>query len=265
MGSDGKAARKALRSAIQSWFGRAPSSPLHIDEPASHSVRTELSSTVFSADSAAWVSYLGTSEDARYEADVRVAVRLHTERALVLFEPENETSRWLAELLSFGFRELSRRLSRKPHAFKVFRQLVFDNEANQRCQLTLRVSSRVPSEGTRESRSQDGKTGTVRLVVSLALALAARESHEREQAGGSGARLGAIWALVARVMQSLAYPAAPRDLFVTKIDTHARLTYLAINVLYAEQKRGLLWPTDVGTAFAEATSRTSGKIGRAHV
>jgi hypothetical protein len=258
MGSDGKAARKALRSAIQSWFGRAPSSPLHPDEPAAHSIRTELSSTVFSGDSAAWVRYLGTSEDARYEAEVRVAVRLETERGLVVFEPENEASRWLAELLSFGFRELSRRLARKPHAFKVFKQLVFDNEANRRSRLTLRVSTKVPSQGTRESRGQDGKTGTVRLVVSLPLALAARESHEREQAGSSGARLGAIWALISRVMQSLAYPAAPRDLFVTKIDTYARLTYLAINVLYAEQKRGLLWPTDVGSAFAEAASRTSG-------
>jgi hypothetical protein len=258
MGSDGKAARKALRSVIESWFRREPAPPERAEELQGRSIRTELSSTLFSADATEWVRYLGATEDARYEPDLRISVHLESQLGLLVFEPETEDSRWLAELLSFGFRELSRQLLAKPHVLKVFRQLVFENEANQRCQLTLHVSATVPSLGTRETRSQDGKTGAVRLVLSRQLALEAQASFDQARARSDAEKLGVIWALVARVLASLAYPPAPRDLFVTKIELHSRLSYVAINVLYDEQKRGLLWPTEVGSAFAESASRASG-------
>lgn len=258
MGSDGKAARRALREAIESWFGRGPAQPEHAEEAPARSIRTELSSTLFSADPGAWVRYLSAPQETRYESDVRIAVHLDSRLVLLVFEPETEESRWLAELLSFGFRELAQRLASKPQVLKVFRQLVFDNEANQRSQLSLTLSSTLPSEGTRETRSQDGKSGAVRLVLSRALAMAARDNYEQARSGSSGHRLGAIWAVVARLLNSLSYPPAPRDLFVTKIDLHSRLTFIAINVLYEEQKRGLLWPSEVGSAFAETVSRESG-------
>ncbi|RYZ05617.1 MAG: hypothetical protein EOO73_19190 [Myxococcales bacterium] len=258
MGNDGKAARKALRSAIESWFGRAPSPPQRAEELHARSIKTELSSTVFSGAPAEWVRYLSASEETRYASGPRVSVHLEPALGVLAFEPQGEDSRWLAELLGFGFRELAQRLSQKPHVLKVFRALVFENEANRRSELTLLLSDLVPGQGTRETRSQDGRTGAVKLVISQRLALTAREDYERARTGSSGERLGAIWALVARVMHSLAYPPAPRDLFVTKIDLHARLSYLTINVLYDEQKRGLLWPTEVGSAFAESASRASG-------
>lgn len=258
MGNGSKAARKALRSAIESWFGRAPAAPERAEEAQPRGIGTDLSATLFSADSPAWVRYLGATEESRYVPDMRVSVHVESTLGVLSFEPETEDARWLAELLSFGFRELTERLAPKPHVFKVFRQLVFENEANQRSELTLLLSATVPGHGTRETRSQDGKTGAARLVLSQQLALAGRDHFERARSGSSAEKLGAIWSLVARVMHSLAYPPAPRDLFVTKIDLLARLSYVAINVLYDEQRRGLLWPTEVGSAFAEASSRASG-------
>lgn len=265
MGSDGKAARKALRSAIESWFWRATLPPPGAaeaneanEEAKQRSVRTELSSTLFSGEPADWVRYLDAVGDARYEKDVRLAVHLEASLGLLVFEPETENSRWLAELLNFGFKELAQRLAPRPHVFKVFRELIFENEANRRSRLVVLLSSRVPGDGTRETRSQDGKSGDVSLVLSLPLALTARENYERMRLEPSGQRLGVIWQLVARVMNSLAYPPAPHDLFVTKIDVHSRLTYIAINVLYDEQRRGLLWPTEVGSAFAATMSEHHG-------
>jgi hypothetical protein len=262
MGSDGKAARKALRSAIESWFWRAtlpppPQEPSE-DTPTTRGVRTELSSTLFSGEPADWVRYLDATEDARYEKDVRIALHLEASLGLLVFEPETESSRWLAELLSFGFRELGERLTPRPHVLKVFRELIFENEANRHSRLVVLLSSQVPSDGTRETRSQDGTSGDVRLVLSLPLALAARDNYERARLAPSGQRLGVIWPLVARVLNSLAYPPAPRDLFVTKIDVHSRLTFIAINVLYDEQRRGLLWPTEVGSAFAATAAEQRG-------
>ena len=259
MGSDGKAARRALRSVIEAWFWRAalPDPPDAEDAPA-RSIRTEISSTVFSGDARAWVHYLQTPEERRYEADMAVAVHLQPELRLIVFEAETEQARWLAELLTFGFRELTRRLEPKPHVLKVFRQLVFDNDANRATPLRVLLSPHVPSDGTRETRSHDGKSGPVRLVLASALAGAARDRFEQSVALSSGERLGMIWGVVSRLVHSLAYPAAPRDLFVTKIDVHSRLTYVAINVLYEDQKRGVLSPTVVGSSFARVVSEASG-------
>ncbi len=58
--------------------------------------------------------YLNAPEESRYESDVRISVYLESGLGLLVFEPETEDARWLAELLSFGFRELSQRLAAKP-------------------------------------------------------------------------------------------------------------------------------------------------------
>jgi len=126
MGSDGKAARKALRSVIESWFRREPASPERAEELQGRSIRTELSSTLFSADATEWVRYLGATEDARYEPDLRISVHLESQLGLLVFEPETEDSRWLAELLSFGFRELSRQLVAKPHVPAVRHRVIVE-------------------------------------------------------------------------------------------------------------------------------------------
>jgi hypothetical protein len=260
MASDGKAARRALRSAIEGWFWRAAFTdpePVQTDPPVP-SVRTELSSTVFSGDARDWVHYLQLPEAQRYDPDIVVAVHIQPELHLIVFEAETEPSRWLADLLSFGFRELARRLEDKPHVLKVFRNLVFDNPANHQTRLRVVLSQLVPTEGTRESRHSDAASGIVRLVLSSTLAHAARQRLDEALTRPSGEKLGSIWSVVSRTLLSLAYPAAPRDLFVTRIDVHSKLTFVAINVLYDDQKRGVLSPTSVGSAFIRQASETSG-------
>lgn len=256
MGTDGKAARRALRSAIEAWFWRT-SAPTSSEEGAPpRSIRTELSSTVFSGDAQAWVRYLQMSEDVRYELGIAVTVHLQPELRVIAFEPETEESRWLSDLLTFGFRALTRRLEQKPHVSKVFRQLVFENRANQGSRLRVLLSRSLPSEGTRETRSRDAEA--VRLVLSSTQARAARERFEAAPTASDGERLGSMWVLIMRLVHSLAYPAAPRDLFVTKIDVHSKLTYIAINVLYEDLKRGVLTPNEIGRAFAATVSAETG-------
>lgn len=262
MASDGKAARRALRSAIESWFWRSSVPDVEAEltptgDLPTPSIRTELSSTVFSGDARDWIHYLNLSEEARYEADVAVAVHLQPELHIIVFEPESGQARWLADLLTFGFRELARRLENKPHVLKVFRQLVFDNPANRTARLRVVLSPHLPSDGTRESR-HDGATGAVRLVLSSALAHAARKRLEQSLVLSTAEKLGGIWVVIARMLQNLAYPAAPRDLFVSKIDVHSKVTYVAINVLFDEQKRGVLSATGVGNAFARVMSEATG-------
>jgi hypothetical protein len=258
MASDGKAARRALRSAIESWFWRSTAPEPALAEAApSPTVRTELSSTVFSGDARDWVNYLQLGEERRYELDVVVAIHLQPDLHLIAFEPETEPSRWLGELLTFGFRELMRRLEAKPHVLKVFRQLVFDNKANRNQRLRVVLSPHVPSDGTREARSHDNDGSIVRLVLSSTLARSAQQRYEQSLGQSNGEKLGAIWGVVSRLVCSLAYPAAPRDLFVTKIDIHSKLTYVAVNVLFDDQKRGVLSPTVVGKAFSRVVSEAT--------
>lgn len=260
MASDGKAARRALRSAIEGWFWRTtfPGQESIVADAPVPSVRTELSSTVFSGEARDWVHYLQLPEERRYEPDLGVWVHIQPELHVIVFEADTEPSRWLAELLTFGFRELGRRLENKPHVLKIFRNLVFDNPANQQARLRVVLSPHVPSDGTRESRQREGSGGVVRLVLSSAVAHAARQRLDQAVTGSSGEKLGSIWAVVARMLQNLAYPGAPRDLFVSRIDVHSRLTFVAINVLYDEQKRGVLSPTSVGSAFTRYVSELSG-------
>lgn len=256
MGTDGKAARRALRSAIEAWFWRTSAPTSSEGDAPPRSIRTELSSTVFSGDAQAWVRYLQMSEDVRYEAGLAVTVHLQPELRVIAFEPETEESRWLSDLLTFGFRELTRRLEQKPHVSKVFRQLVFENRANQGPRLRVLLSRSLPSDGTRETRSRDAEA--VRLVLSSTQARAARERFEAAPMAPDGERLGSMWVLIMRLVHSLAYPAAPRDLFVTKIDVHSKLTYIAINVLYEDLKRGVLTPNEIGRAFATTASAETG-------
>jgi hypothetical protein len=256
MSSNGKAARRALRSALEAWFfGASEGAP----EPALGGaaptpVRTELSATLFSGNAQDWVAYLQASEAQRYEPDVAVTVHLQPDLHLLAFEAENAESQWLAELLQIGFRELTRHSRERPHVAKVFRELIFANVANQRSQLRVLLSPSLPSEGTRESHNQEGETGPTRLVLSSAVARTAHENLKRMTGASGDELLGALWAVVSRTVLSLAYPAAPRDLFVTKIDVQSKVTFLAINILYDEAKRGVLWPSKVGDVFTRLVS-----------
>ncbi|HEY6081577.1 MAG TPA: hypothetical protein VIW29_22335 [Polyangiaceae bacterium] len=260
MSGSGKVARQALRAALEAWLWGEANALKEEASPAAAAprVRTDRSATLFSGEAREWVEYLKTSEEGRYEADVAVRVHVQSDLRLLVFEAENPDSEWLASMLQVGFRQLGRKLRDKPHVSKVFRELVFENVANQRGQLRVRLSPSLPSEGTRESRGQHGEAGPVRLVLSSALA---RKAHEllTGTLGASGdEQLGILWPVVSRMLLNLAYPAAPRDLFVTKIDVYSRVMFIAMNVLYDDAKRGVLWPSKAGIAYTERVSGATG-------
>lgn len=259
MSSNGKAARRAMRSVLEAWlWGEADASASEPkqDKPARR-VQTDRSATLFSGDAAEWVAYLHASEERRYERGLGVAVHVQADPSLIAFEAENADSEWLANLLRVGFRELERLSREKPHVAKVLRGLIFENVANRGSQIRVLLSPSVPSEGTRESQNREGESGPVRLVLASALARTAHENWMRVAGASGDEQLGALWSLISRTMLSLAYPAAPRDLFVTKIDVFSKVTFVAINVLYEEAKRGVLWPSKVGAVFGELVSQAT--------
>src|SRR6185369_7593539 len=104
----GDAVRQAVRDALASWYGPPPSAPpAGRRSPRAWSqtgVRTELSTTVFSSDPEEWVRYLTLPFHERFVPDIRVLVHRHRALKLVAFEPEHESSQWLATLLDDGLR-----------------------------------------------------------------------------------------------------------------------------------------------------------------
>src|SRR5690349_2963323 len=86
-----EAARHAVRAALDSWSFRAPPRSVPAGRVEWRSfvqsgVRTELSTTVFSAEPEEWVNYLTLPAPERYEHDVRVRAHRHRGLKLVAFE-----------------------------------------------------------------------------------------------------------------------------------------------------------------------------------
>lgn len=131
MSSKKDAAREALQAALDSWNWRAPPSSRGGAASASSEVRrplgvrTELSTTVFSAEPEDWVRYLKLPPEQRHEPDLGVRVHLQRDWRLVAFEAENEQSRWLEQLLDQGLRHVRRRLEATPHVLGVLDELAF--------------------------------------------------------------------------------------------------------------------------------------------
>ena len=123
-------AHQALQAALDSWNWRPPS-PHVVGHPseavAEPGVRTELSTTVFSGEAKEWLRYLSLPARARFEPDIAVRVHLHPDLRVAAFEPENEDSRWLADLLAMGLKRVRKRLEDKPKVLNVFDDLVFSN------------------------------------------------------------------------------------------------------------------------------------------
>src|SRR5512142_327070 len=115
VGKKEEAARQAVRAAFDTWSGRAPvrSPPSRRGKSrnwAQSGVRTELSTTVFSAEPEEWVRYLTLPTSERYEPDIRVRLHRHRAMKLVAFEAENDESAWLAGILDEGVRAVRQRL-----------------------------------------------------------------------------------------------------------------------------------------------------------
>jgi hypothetical protein len=256
-----EAVHQALQAALDSWNWRPPS-PHVVGHPSEAviepGVRTELSTTVFSGEAKEWLRYLGLAPAARFEPDISVRVHLQPDIRLAAFEPENDDSRWLADLLSLGLRKARKRLEDKPKVLQVFDDLLFTNARKGDRRLTVRLSPEVPSDGTREvPREGIFGHGETRIVLHSRLA---RYIHEAllGQAHSPEQRLGSLWPLISRFVSQLGYPESPRDRFSEKIEVFSRITYVSINVLYESRKSGHLIPTPAGSVYEDMVSESSG-------
>ncbi len=257
-------AEASLQAVIQGWDRRAPSL---LDSAAgltgAESVRasgppTEFSATVFSGEAADWVTYLSTPVAARYERGVGVRAHLHPELRLVVFEPENEDSRWLAELLDKVLKWVIERAERKANVKALLDELLFANPVDTEVSPRVVLSWSVPSTGTREAeREQGGGGGQTRFVLSSRLMRDVRDVLGEGDGLSADEKLGLAWPVAARLLSQIAYPLSPRDRFVAKIDAFAKLTYLAINILYDDSKSGQLIPNAAGVAFEALASKSS--------
>jgi hypothetical protein len=220
--------------------------------------RTEFSATVFSGDSGDWVRYLSTSADDRYEAGVGVRILLQPELRLVAFDPENEDSRWLAELLDKVLRWVRQRAERKPNVQALLDELLFAHPIDGEPGARILLSSIVPSTGTRESGSEPGLHGIeTRFILQSRLLRNVQRALEDGAGLSVDEKLGLAWPVASRLLSQIAYPLSPRDRFVAKIDGFAKLTYLAINLLYDEFTSGRLVPNGAGVAFEVLMSDAS--------
>ncbi|MFZ5891126.1 MAG: hypothetical protein ACOY0T_08750 [Myxococcota bacterium] len=253
------AANQALLAALDSWNWRPPPNPdavPSVESAAARGLRTESSVTVFSGDLPEWVRYLSLGAEHRCEPNMVVRVHVQAELRLLVFEPENEDSRWLAEILNSSFRRLSKRVEDKSHVARALNQLLFEGKA-PRLPTTLRLSPDVPSDGTRESDREEEVT-EVRLVLHSRLTRYVREALESHGDSSGEQRLGFAWPLISLVVSELAYPESPRDRFAEKVRVFAKMTYIALNVLYDGRKAGELQAGAAGAVYESMVSASSG-------
>jgi hypothetical protein len=263
-GKKEEAAQKAVRAALDTWGGRfpvpAPPSTRRRQTWAQSGVRTELSTTVFSAEPEEWVAYLTLPYARRYEGDIRVRAHRHRALKLLAFEAENDDSTWLADLLDEGVRVVRQRLADKRHVLAAFEELLFGAMQLQNQTVSVLLSPHVPSDGTRES-AHEGETQVreMRVVLQSRLAHYVQETLHGGTSWVPGEqRLGILWPLVSRVVSELAYPPSPLDRFAAKVEVFAKLTYVALNVLYDGRKSGVLVRSAAGRIYEDQIAESLG-------
>ncbi|MCG8584257.1 MAG: hypothetical protein MI757_06055 [Pirellulales bacterium] len=126
--------------------------------------------------------------------------------------------------------------------------LLFGNESNAGAQLSLRVSSHLPSEASREI-AVDGATdvGTVDVVlnseiVEQVLAHLDEQGHQVVPEEN----LALCWPILRRLISQLGLSSRPRDRFLERIDTLSRMSVVSANVLYDDVAKGMLVPNHIG-------------------
>jgi hypothetical protein len=260
----------SLRAVIDSCSGRSLSHDAAAEltngvSALTSSVRTEFSATVFSGEARDWVQYLSTPLTARYEPGVGVRAHLHHDLRRVVFEPENEDSRWLAELLDQVLSWVRQRAERKPNVLALLDELLFANPADAGSPPRIVLSPGVPSTGTREAEREQGpRSVETRFVFQSRMMRDVRDVLQAAEELSADEKLGLAWPVASRLLSQIAYPLSARDRFVAKIDACAKLAYLAINVLYEEYSSGQLVPNGAGVAF-EVLTGESCKLARARL
>ncbi len=262
MVSKQEAVHQALQAALDSWNWQPPrqesSSHAQRSGEATPAVSTELSATVFSGEASEWVRYLKLSKEQRYEPGIAVRVHVQPDLKLVVFEPESEDARWLAQLLDQSLRRLRKRLEPRPHVANALSELLFANPSNRKNPITVRLSPDLPSDGTRESALDEATSGgEIRLVLHSRLLRYVDQALENRRHASGEEQLGLCWPVISRVVSALAYPSLLRDRFLAKIDVFAKLTYVAMGVLYDGKKSGHLQPSPAGAVFEKMVSEAT--------
>jgi hypothetical protein len=221
--------------------------------------KTEFSATVFSGEARDWVRYLSTAAEARYEPGTGVRILLQSNLRLIAFDPENEDSRWLAELLGELVRCVRERAARKPNVAALLDDILFGQSNGEDAGARIVLSPLLPCSGTREASAEAASSvADTHFVLQGQLLRRVRQALEEGTSLSDDERLGFSWPVASRLLSQIAYPLSPRDRFVAKIDAFAKLTYLAINLLYDEYQSGRLVPNAVGASFETLMSQQSG-------
>jgi hypothetical protein len=220
-------------------------------------VKTQFSATVFSGQGESWVQYLASDRADRYEEDICLSVLWSDRHQLLSFREETTDSRPLAACLNDGFAILRDKLRAKPHAERVFQELVFGNQCNGETDLYVRCSETLPSEASREVQFDDHQAATaVTIVLQTSLVQTVLEMYAGvAETADADERLGYCWPLVRRVLSQLGYPNYPRDRYVEKIDLVTQMCVVSINVMFDEQRERQLVPNRIGRLYQEFISR----------
>lgn len=221
-------------------------------------IKTSYPATVFSGGSTAWVRYLDSSRERRYDRGMEIDIIMSAER--VAFAGRNEASDQLARHLTQAFVQLRRAIDQKPFVNAEFRRSVLRNRDNLSQDLALRVSSTLPCEASREVQlGRFGQTQSATIVLSQFMV---RTVMRRVAEAGSDLtdeeHLGLCWPMVRRIVSQLGFPNTPRDRFVEKIELTVINCLLTVNVLYVDKRHQRLVPNTVGELFEEYISRRDG-------
>jgi hypothetical protein len=129
-------------------------------------------------------------------------------------------------------------------------ELLFsDSELAERT-ISVRLSPLLPSLSTRETEHPDaGGSGEVRIVLQSRFAHQVHAALEGSSGLSKDEKLGLTWSVLSRFVSQLAFPSSPRDRFVAKVETFAKMTYVALNLLYEERRNGRLVPREAGAVF----------------
>lgn len=207
---------------------------------------------MFSGSPRDWVRYLALDRRDRYVPDLGGVVHLDSSRGTCQVEPFGGESEWFCSLLTTGVAHLQLLASRKAHVHEALQTLLF-SQARLRPP-HVRLSRNLPTDTTREM----GRRGTdeqVNVVFNRDLAFAVRSALNSVELSHDEC-LGMSWQLVSSLVVHLAFPRDPRDRYLAKIEAVAKLSFVALNVLYESEHRGQLVASECGDAVEQLASAT---------
>lgn len=217
-------------------------------------VRTEFSATLFSGDARDWVRYLSLGTQARLEYGLAGTV-VAAEGGVVV-EADNPDSVWFCAMLTAGLSRLRQLSQRKANVEAQLTELMARATRSPK-PVRVRLSRSVPTVATREVVAWSDAEPTS-VVIKRGLMLALREALNGGELGSDEA-LGLLWPVVVQVLSLLAFPSDPRNRYGAKIDVIARITYVAVNVLYESDDSGALIGTLCGETLEHVLAATSGR------